>query len=80
MTISLNFSKLQPVGLLNIKKYLSKLRVVYKSFHSFPAPQILTKHFTVNRFGGHKVIIPAWKIYCFLFMKLELKVYEKGNY
>lgn len=32
------------------------------------------QHFTVNKFGGYSVIIPTWKIYCFLSMKLEQKV------
>ena len=80
MIISPNLRKLESVNVLNIKKYISILNTVYKSFHSFYAPQYLTKHFTVNKFGDHCVIILTWKIFCFPSMKLEQKVWEKGNY
>lgn len=80
MIISPNLRKLESVNVLNIKKYISILNTVYKSFHSFYAPQYLTKHFTLNKFGGHCVIILTWKIYCLPSMKLEQKVWEKGNY
>lgn len=63
-----------------IKKYILTPNTVYKLFYSFYSPQHLTKHFTVNKFGGYCEIIPTWKIYCFPSMKLEQKVWEKGNY
>lgn len=77
MTICLNWGKLQSVNVLNIKTYISTLNTVYKSFHSFYAPQHLTKRFTVDKFRVQSVINLTWKIYGFLSMKPERKSERK---